>query len=90
MPMSEHETFAPGVTPGHDVLDLISARGGTCTVFELRAAAARSFGEGAVFGNCHGDSFNFEGLLEFLEWKGKIARSGDVITLGRVPACSGH
>ena len=78
------------VVPGHDVLALIAARGGTCTVFELRAAAARAFGPDAVFGNCHGNLFDFEGLLAFLEWKGKLSRSGELLSLGAVPACSGH
>lgn len=76
--------------PGHYVLSLIAARGGRCTLFELRAAAARAFGPDAVFGNCHGDRFDFEGLLVFLEGKGKLARSGDAVVLGVVPACSGH
>jgi probable metal-binding protein len=76
--------------PGHDVLSLIAARGGRCSVAELQAAAARSFGAGAVFGNCHGDRFDFAQLLTFFEHKGKLVRSGDVLSLGAVPACSGH
>lgn len=78
------------VVPGHDVLALIAVRGGTCTVPELKAAAARAFGSEAVFGNCHGNLFDFEGLLAFLAWKGKLTRSGDVLSLGAAPACSGH
>jgi probable metal-binding protein len=78
------------VIPGHDVLSLVAARGGHCTVAELKAAAERTFGPGAVFGNCHGDLFDFPALLAFLERKGKIARVGDEVTMGHVPACSGH
>jgi probable metal-binding protein len=78
------------ITPGHDVLSLISARGGRCTVAELKAAVGRSFGPEAVFGNCHGDRFDFEELLSFLASKGKLIRSGDEVSLGHVPACSGH
>ena len=76
--------------PGHDVLSLVAARGGRCTVLELRAAAARAFGSQAIFGNCHGNLFDFDALLDFLELKGKIARKGDAVVLGVVPACSGH
>ncbi|MGA7992854.1 MAG: DUF2492 family protein [Thermoanaerobaculia bacterium] len=76
--------------PGHDVLSLIAARGGRCTVIELKVAVARAFGPAPVFGNCHGDAFDFEQLLAFLESKGKIARTGDAVQLGNVPACSGH
>lgn len=90
MSAHEHEPSAPGVIPGHDILSLVATRGGRCTVVELRAAAARTFGPEAVFGNCHGDLFDFEALLAFLERKGKIARSGDEVALGAVPACSGH
>jgi len=85
------EPNAEGVVPGHDVLSLLAARGGRCTVEELRSAAAAAFGEGAVFGNCHGDRFDFESLLAFLEAKGKLALLGeDQLVLGAVPACSGH
>ncbi len=84
------EPGAAAPIPGHDVLTLVAARGGRCTVPELRAAAARAFGADAVYGNCHGNFFDFEGLLAFLEGKGKLARSGDVLSLGSVPACSGH
>jgi probable metal-binding protein len=76
--------------PGHDVLSLIAARGGRCSVAELEAAAARSFGADAVFGNCHGDRFDFAQLLAFFARKGKIARTGGEVLLGDIPACSGH
>ncbi len=88
--MSTPEPAPATVIPGHDVLSLVAARGGRCTVFELRAAAARTFGPDAVFGNCHGDLFDFEALLAFFERKGKLARSGERSVLGAVPACSGH
>ena len=78
------------VIAGHDVLSLIAARGGRCTVAELKADVERSFGRDAVFGNCHGDVFDFESLLSFLERKGKLVSSGEVVSLGRVPACSDH
>ncbi len=75
---------------GHEVLSLLAARGGRATVEELRAETARAFGPDALFGNCHGDSFGFDGLLDFFESAGKLAREGDVVSLGRVPSCSGH
>lgn len=84
------EPVPAAVVPGHDVLSLIAVRGGHCTVAELKAAVARSFGPEAVFGNCHGDRFDFEGLLGFLAWKGKLVRTGDEVSLGHIPACSGH
>ena len=88
--MSTPETLPASVIAGHDVLSLIAARGGRCSVAELKAAAARAFGPNAVFGNCHGDLFDFARLLSFLERKEKIARTGDEVSLGVVPACSGH
>ncbi|HQR68471.1 MAG TPA: DUF2492 family protein [Thermoanaerobaculia bacterium] len=75
---------------GHEVLSLLAARGGRLAEAELRAETVRVFGPDAVFGNCHGDAFGFDGLLVFLESVGKLSRSGDVVALGRVPACSGH
>lgn len=88
--MSTPERAPASVIPGHDILALVAVRGGRCTVAELKAAAALTFGEDAVFGNCHGDLFDFPALLTFLEHKGKIARVGDEVTMGHVPACSGH
>jgi len=84
-----HARSTPAV-PGHDVLALLAGLGGRATVAELRHAVATAFGPEAVFGNCHGDLFDFDGLLSFLEWKGKLARRGDDLALGQVPACSGH
>ena len=76
------------VIPGHDVLSLLAARGGRCPVAELRAAALTSFGAEAVFGNCHGDRFDFDGLLWFLASRGKLVVDGQDAMLGAAPACS--
>jgi len=75
---------------GHEVLDLITARGGSCPLDTLRADAATRFGPAALFGNCHGDRFDLDGVLEFLASVGKISRDGDTVALGRVRGCSGH
>jgi probable metal-binding protein len=88
--MATPEPVPATVIPGHDVLALIAARGGRCTVAELKAVAEEAFGSRPVFGNCHGDVFDFEGLLAFLAGKGKLTRTGDEVFLGHVPACSGH
>ena len=83
--MSAHEPLPANVIAGHDVLSLIAARGGRCSVTELKAAAARAFGPDAVFGNCHGDLFDFPAVLAFLESKGKIALAGYEVTLSDAP-----
>jgi probable metal-binding protein len=88
--MSTPQPVPAAVIAGHDVLALVAARGGRCSVAELKVAVERSFGAEAVFGNCHGDLFDFGQLLSFFERKGKIARAGDEVSLGAVPACSGH
>jgi probable metal-binding protein len=88
--MTTPEPAPATVVPGHDVLELLAERGGRATVAELRLAAAAAFGPGVVYGNCHGDLFDFDGLLGFLEGKGKLARRGDDLALGTAPACSGH
>jgi probable metal-binding protein len=75
---------------GHEVLSLLAARGGRMPEAELRAETVRVFGPDAVFGNCHGDAFGFDGLLVFLESAGKLSRSEGTVALGRVPSCSGH
>jgi hypothetical protein len=68
----------------------LAGRGGRLPVADLKSAAAEVFGAEAVYGNCHGDRFDFEGLLSFLSSAGKVSLEGDVASLGRVPGCSGH
>ena len=75
---------------GHDLLSLLQQMGGKASVEGLRSAAAGAFGADAVYGNCHGDRFSFDGVLAFLAAHGKLAHRGDEVSLGTVPACSGH
>ncbi len=88
--MSSPERTSRPFIFGHEVLSILAAGGGRMDIEELRAQTARSFGEEAVFGNCHGETFGFDGLLDFLESVGKLSRQGETVALGRVPACSGH
>lgn len=75
---------------GHDVLQLLLARGGAMPVEELRRTAAAAFGTDTRFWNCHNESFDFDQLLEFLGSRGKLVVQGGVARLGMVPACGGH
>ena len=75
---------------GHELLSLLSQMGGAATVESLRHAARGAFGPDALYGNCHGDRFTFHEVLAFLESRGKLARRGDEVSVGSVPACSGH
>ncbi len=79
-PSASPHVSAP-VIPGHDVLAILAACGGRATFLELRLAASATFGHAAFYGNCHGDLFDFDGLLKFLESKGKLVRQGDDLTL---------
>ena len=85
-----HDHEADGFVYGHEVLGLLAGRGGRLPVTELKGLAAAAFGTDALYGNCHGDRFDFEGLLDFLSSVGKLARVGSDVALGRVPGCSGH
>jgi probable metal-binding protein len=75
---------------GHDLLYLLQQMGGKASVDALRNAASGAFGTDAVYGNCHGDRFSFHEVLAFLASRGKLERCGDEVSLGSVPACSGH
>ena len=75
---------------GHDLLSLLQKMGGRAQAEDLRNAAAGAFGEDAVYANCHGDRFSFDEVLAFLAARGKCERRGDEVSLGSVPACSGH
>lgn len=72
---------------GHDLLSLVLERGGSVSVEELRAAALALHGPDPVYQNCHGDSFDFDGVLAFLSHKGKITLAGGTVNLGNAPAC---
>ncbi len=86
----DHAHEGEGFVFGHEVLEILAARGGRLPVAELKSAAAEAFGAEAVYGNCHGDRFDFEGLLAFLSSAGKLSLDGDHAALGRNPGCSGH
>jgi probable metal-binding protein len=78
------------VVLGHEVLSIVARAGGRCATEDLRALSAARFGEDAVYGNCHGELFSFDDLLEFFAQKGKLVVSAGVVSLGGVPGCSGH
>lgn len=86
----DHSREGDGFVFGHEILGILADRGGRLPVAELRSAASAAFGEQAVYGNCHGDRFDFEGLLAFLSSAGKLSFDGEHASLGRVPGCSGH
>jgi len=75
---------------GHELLSLLQKMGGKAGVEALRNAASGTFGVDAVYGNCHGDRFSFDEVLAFLASKGKVERRDNEVSLGSVPACSGH
>ena len=72
---------------GHDLLSLVLERGGSLSVDDLRAAAHAIHGPNPVYHNCHGDAFDFDGVLAFLSMKGKISLANDTVSLGNAPAC---
>lgn len=72
---------------GHDLLSLLVERGGTCSLDDLRAASQAIHGAEAVYCNCSGDTFDFEGVIAFLGRKGKVSIMGGQVSLGSAPAC---
>ena len=72
---------------GHDLLSLLVEKGGTCALEELRAASEAVHGKMAIYCNCHGDSFDFDGVIAFLGSKGKVSVADGHVSLGMAPAC---
>ena len=56
-------------------------------VAALRAASVAAHGPAAVYCNCGGDSFDFDGVLGFLASKGKVSVQNGTVSLGVAPAC---
>ncbi len=72
---------------GHDLMGLLLEKGGTCPLEDLRAASVAVHGTQAIYCNCHGDSFDFDGVIAFLGSKGKLQVSDGQVKLGMAPAC---
>ena len=72
---------------GHDLLSLLQEKGGACRLEDLRAAAVAVHGAEAIYCNCQGDSFDFDGVIAFLGSKGKITVADGRVSLGMAPAC---
>jgi probable metal-binding protein len=72
---------------GHDLLSLLVEKGGTCPVEDLRLASAAAHGPSAVYCNCGGDRFDFDGVLGFLTRAGKVRVDDGVILLRTLAAC---
>jgi probable metal-binding protein len=72
---------------GHDLLSLLVEKGGACGLEELRRASVAAHGTEAVYCNCGGDSFDFDGVLAFLRSKGKVSMADGTVSLGMAPAC---
>jgi probable metal-binding protein len=72
---------------GHDLLSLLVEKGGTCRLEDLRAASQAVHGAEAIYCNCHGDSFDFDGVIAFLGSKGKIRVADGIVAMGMAPAC---
>jgi probable metal-binding protein len=72
---------------GHDLLSLLMEKGGACRLEDLRAASAATHGAAAIYCNCHGDSFDFDGVIAFLGSKGKLSVADGSVSLGMAPAC---
>ena len=72
---------------GHDLLSLLVDKGGNCRLEDLRAVSVAAHGASAIYCNCKGDSFDFDGVIAFLASKDKIQVVDGTITLGAAPAC---
>lgn len=72
---------------GHDLLSLLVEKGGACRLEDLRVASIGAHGTEAVYCNCGGDSFDFDGVIAFLGSKGKIHLADGSVSLGLAPAC---
>ena len=72
---------------GHDLLSLLLEKGGSCRLEDLRAASVSVHGPDAIYCNCQGDSFDFDGVIAFLGSKGKATVIDGVVSLGMAPAC---
>jgi probable metal-binding protein len=72
---------------GHDLMSLLMEKGGASRLEDLRTSSAAAHGASAVYCNCGGDRFDFDGVIAFLVAKGKLQVADGTVTLGMAPAC---
>jgi len=72
---------------GHDLLSLLVEKGGSCPLEDLRAASVAAHGAAPIYCNCHGDSFDFDGVLAFLGSRGKVQVVDGMVAMGMAQAC---
>lgn len=74
---------------GHEVIGMMVESGLTYTVESLRNAIAGRFGADARFHTCSADNLTPEGLIEFLNARGKLTPVAGGFVFGQGQAC-GH
>lgn len=73
---------------GHEVLEMMLVSEERYTRESLLNAIAAKFGAGASFHTCSGGSMSAGELIDLLEAKGKIRRSGDYLAADAGNMCS--
>jgi probable metal-binding protein len=74
---------------GHEVIEMMMASGSVYTTASLRTAIVERFGADARFHTCSADNLNPEGLIEFLDARGKLTQVEGGFVFGSGQAC-GH
>ena len=62
---------------GHDVMHMMLAQGGSFTRESLKSAILEQFGHQARFYTCSAQGMDADGIIRFLEAKGKFRPIGD-------------
>jgi probable metal-binding protein len=66
---------------GHEILERLVAAGGSLPLVALRDAASSAYGHDATYFTCSARGMSFDGLIEFLSARNKVAVEGDTVTV---------
>lgn len=72
---------------GHEVMEMMATAGKSYTRGSLRADIIEKFGESTRFHTCSAEDLNADGIIDFLESKGKFTGSTESFTFEEQNRC---
>ena len=73
---------------GHEVMEMMLEENQAYTQESLKVALANKFGEEARFHTCSADDMDADGIIEFLEERGKFVALGGGFQTDRSKICN--
>ena len=73
---------------GHEIIELVSNHPDGIRLSQLASDVVARFGQGVTFHTCSAQGLDIDGLLAFLEVRGKVRITSGMVYPGGSPACN--